>query len=152
MPESPAPHITNLVLHCPKCGTLHLDVGEWHDRPHKTHLCLNEKCGHMWRPVEDAHTRGIAPCDSLTCVPGDVNAIGVAAGTPVSLGEVWVGTTRVDPTVEPVWLTPVQRTLLYCAYMAFLCKQGRGADPRPFEKEILEKLSCATKRWEAEVV
>lgn len=51
--------ITSLVLHCPKCGTEHHDVGEWRDRPHKTHLCLNEKCGHLWRPAEE-YTRGVS--------------------------------------------------------------------------------------------
>lgn len=60
--------ITNLVLHCPKCQFLHLDVGEWHDRPHKKHLCLNEKCGHIWQPgyQDDLHTRGISPWDAST--------------------------------------------------------------------------------------
>lgn len=54
-------HITSLVMHCPKCWTLHLDVGEWRDRPHKTHLCLNEECGHLWRPYDfEVHTRGIS--------------------------------------------------------------------------------------------
>lgn len=54
------PLITDLVLHCPMCKVLHLDVDEWRDRPHKTHLCLNEKCGHLFRPLE-AYTRGVSP-------------------------------------------------------------------------------------------
>lgn len=50
--------IVDIVTHCPECGLLHLDEGEWRDRPHKTHLCA--KCGALWRPNNDHHTRGVA--------------------------------------------------------------------------------------------
>lgn len=30
-------------IHCPGCGKQHIDVGEWEDTPHHTHLC--EHCG-----------------------------------------------------------------------------------------------------------
>lgn len=33
-------------IYCPKCGTLHVDLGEWAKRPHHEHLC--EKCGHVF--------------------------------------------------------------------------------------------------------
>lgn len=39
-----------MVLHCPKCGTQHIDEGEWETRAHKTHLCLNTNCNHEWQP------------------------------------------------------------------------------------------------------
>lgn len=37
-----------MKLNCPECGMLHMDYGEWAERPHKTHLCLH--CKHEWRP------------------------------------------------------------------------------------------------------
>ena len=48
--------ITDIITHCPDCGMQHLDVDEWCDRPHRTHLCLH--CSATWRPSEEA-TRGI---------------------------------------------------------------------------------------------
>lgn len=51
--------IRDIVTYCPKCGELHLDVDEWRDKPHRTHLCL--KCGALWRPVAECPTRGVAP-------------------------------------------------------------------------------------------
>ena len=36
------------VLHCPTCGTQHVDRGEWATRRHSLHLC--EQCGNEWRP------------------------------------------------------------------------------------------------------
>lgn len=48
-----------MILHCPKCGTQHVDEGEWATtRLHKTHLCLNESCGHLFRPA-NVHTVGV---------------------------------------------------------------------------------------------
>lgn len=49
--------IRDIVTHCPECKELHLDVGEWYNRPHKTHLCL--KCGALWKP-DSSPTRGVA--------------------------------------------------------------------------------------------
>lgn len=37
-------------LDCPKCGTKHVDEGEWATRKHKTHQC--QACMHEWRPFE----------------------------------------------------------------------------------------------------
>lgn len=48
--------ITDIVTLCPNCGEVHVDFGEWYDRPHRTHLCLN--CGETWQPSEE-HTRGV---------------------------------------------------------------------------------------------
>ena len=57
-PKSPANHlIWDVVTHCPKCGKIHLDEGEWYNRPHKTHLC--QHCGELWRYAE-VYTRGVA--------------------------------------------------------------------------------------------
>lgn len=53
------PMIVDIVTYCPECGVLHLDEGEWRDRPHKTHLCA--KCGALWRPNNEQHTRGVEP-------------------------------------------------------------------------------------------
>lgn len=78
----------DMVLHCPKCGTQHIDEDnheelrieaaelgvdregervlerwieerEWSNPPHRSHLCQNRKCGHIWRPA-DVPTNGVA--------------------------------------------------------------------------------------------
>lgn len=73
----------NLVLHCPECGTRHIDEAEpsacqecganksnhngkdngtcpeftaWTNPPHKSHRC--KKCNHVWRPYDFA-TNGV---------------------------------------------------------------------------------------------
>lgn len=50
-----------MVLHCPKCGTQHVDAPEpekgWTNPPHKSHLC--HACGTIWRPA-DVPTNGVA--------------------------------------------------------------------------------------------
>lgn len=48
--------IESKELNCPSCGARHLDTGEWYNKPHKTHLCL--ECGRTWRPF-DHNTRGV---------------------------------------------------------------------------------------------
>ena len=35
-------------LHCPECGELHVDVGEFEFKVHHTHSC--QLCGATWRP------------------------------------------------------------------------------------------------------
>lgn len=46
-----------MALHCPKCGTEHVDEGEWATtRHHRTHRCA--KCEHEWRPF-DFETVGV---------------------------------------------------------------------------------------------
>lgn len=78
----------DMVLHCPKCGMQHIDKDnyeelrieaaelgvdregerelerwiedrEWPNPPHRSHLCQNRKCGHIWRPA-DVPTNGVA--------------------------------------------------------------------------------------------
>lgn len=36
-------------LTCPECGQLHIDEGEFAERPHHTHCC--QHCGLTWRPA-----------------------------------------------------------------------------------------------------
>jgi hypothetical protein len=70
-PIAPIP----MVLHCPSCGTQHIDEAtpEWPNPPHRSHLCSNEDCGTIWRPA-DVLTVGVAAiatrsaCDNW--VPG----------------------------------------------------------------------------------
>ena len=30
-----------IVTHCPNCGLIHVDRGEWATKPHKTHRCVD---------------------------------------------------------------------------------------------------------------
>jgi hypothetical protein len=50
----------DVVLHCPRCGLLHVDAPEpasgWTNPPHKSHLCHD--CGLVWRPA-DVPTNGV---------------------------------------------------------------------------------------------
>lgn len=77
----PAQAPIDMVLHCPKCHTQHIDEpdtlhvfdgkdaagnahvsdvgsdGGWNNPPHRSHLCHG--CGHIWRPA-DVPTNGVA--------------------------------------------------------------------------------------------
>jgi predicted RNA-binding Zn-ribbon protein involved in translation (DUF1610 family) len=37
-----------VVIHCPECGTQHIDEDEWATREHWTHEC--QSCWHVWKP------------------------------------------------------------------------------------------------------
>lgn len=52
--EAPIP----MVLHCPSCGSQHIDAPtpEWPNPPHRSHLCGT--CGCIWRPA-DVPTVGV---------------------------------------------------------------------------------------------
>jgi rubredoxin len=49
-----------MILHCPVCGTQHIDQPQpekdWHNPPHRSHEC--QSCGHIWRPA-DVPTTGV---------------------------------------------------------------------------------------------
>lgn len=63
----------DMVLHCPACGMQHIDeadaddeqtthspmVERWTNPPHRSHLCQNSACRHVWRPA-DVATNGVA--------------------------------------------------------------------------------------------
>lgn len=44
--HSPVP----MRLTCPECGKLHIDEGEFAEKPHHTHAC--QHCGLVWRPAK----------------------------------------------------------------------------------------------------
>jgi len=52
-------------LHCPECGELHIDEGQWATRVHHTHSCQN--CGATWRPA-------VGPTVGVRFLPGFKNA------------------------------------------------------------------------------
>lgn len=80
-PEYPKSH--DIILYCPKCHTQHIDKPEtegeyskklfesswwelggdkperWINPPHRSHLCANPECRHIWRPA-DFPTNGVA--------------------------------------------------------------------------------------------
>jgi len=53
--------MTDMVMHCPRCGDQHIDEPDpetgWTNPPHKSHLCLS--CSVVWR-VADVPTNGVA--------------------------------------------------------------------------------------------
>lgn len=53
-PVAPIP----MVLHCPSCGSQHIDeaTDDWPNPPHRSHLCGS--CGCIWRPA-DVPTVGV---------------------------------------------------------------------------------------------
>jgi len=63
-----------LCMFCQSCGKLHVDIGEWATRPHKTHLCVDDDsgpgCGARWKPSEYP-TVGVATLQDTMYLPGD---------------------------------------------------------------------------------
>lgn len=59
----PDPEVAPLpiILHCPECGTRHVDKGDFATRPHHTHAC--QHCGLSWRPA-------IVPTVGVRFLPG----------------------------------------------------------------------------------
>lgn len=62
-----------MVLHCPACGTQHIDAPDaeghahaatdgtesrWDNPPHRSHKCNDPTCNHIWRPA-DVCTTGV---------------------------------------------------------------------------------------------
>lgn len=50
-----------LMLHCPRCGTQHIDepAPGWDNPPHRSHACQKPGCLCVWRPA-DVPTTGVA--------------------------------------------------------------------------------------------
>lgn len=48
-------------IHCPDCGTLHVDEGEFATKVHHTHSC--QECGLTWRPA-------VVPTVGVKFLPG----------------------------------------------------------------------------------
>ena len=92
----------DMVLHCPKCGMQHIDEDnyeelrieaaelgvdregerelerwieerEWSNPPHRSHLCQNRKCGHIWRPA-DVPTNGVAAIKTAGTKDGPITS------------------------------------------------------------------------------
>jgi len=51
-------------LHCPECGELHVDEGEFATRAHSTHTC--QHCGACWKPC-------LRPTVGVRFLPGTKN-------------------------------------------------------------------------------
>lgn len=56
VPESTPVAPIPMRLHCPECGDLHIDEGEFATKQHHTHAC--QSCGNVWRPAV-VHTVGV---------------------------------------------------------------------------------------------
>ena len=53
-------------LHCPACGELHIDDGEFATKIHATHAC--QECGNVWRPA-------VVPTVGVMFLPGFKNEV-----------------------------------------------------------------------------
>lgn len=115
------PEPVDMILHCPKCGTQHVDAPEaqdvrlkhyragWTNPPHRSHLCA--ECGHIWRPA-DVATNGVKAIttrgkdDSPAAVPWVLTArVGAALATVARLGYTYHGGELWNPPVgKPQWL------------------------------------------------
>lgn len=79
MNEVYEPQPLDMVLHCPKCGTQHVDerTSGWVNPPHRSHLC--HACQTIWRPA-DVPTNGVREVKTRGKVdtwPSGVPACGV---------------------------------------------------------------------------
>jgi|ERR1043166_5979574 hypothetical protein len=75
-----------LRLVCEGCGKLHIDEGEFAEKPHHTHVC--QHCGLTWRPA-------IGPTVGVQFLPGFKNAAKPAAGS--QLHQVTIKTSTWEP-------------------------------------------------------
>lgn len=118
--------MTDMVIHCPRCGDQHIDEPDpeigWTNPPHKSHLCLS--CGVVWR-VADVPTNGVAATQTqgkldnwfppLALAVGvdpafgdDITAVAIAydgiavldIDIPVRVGDEVIGTLFVTPCVD----------------------------------------------------
>ena len=53
------------TLLCPYCEKVHIDVGEWFNKPHRTHLCLVEDGG-CGKEFEDPDGEKSISCFTFT--------------------------------------------------------------------------------------
>ena len=91
-----------VVIHCPKCGTKHVDKLEadgrdWRAIPHHKHLCSNTDCGHIWEPYPGEDTVGV---ESLSATPTPVPDV-PALLCAVPAGKVLGVPLMVSPALPP---------------------------------------------------
>lgn len=55
--DPPSPPI-QMRIHCPLCGTQHIDESELASKPHTSHTCQNQTCGLTWK-VANVPTIGV---------------------------------------------------------------------------------------------
>lgn len=67
-PAEPAP--IPMRIHCPLCGTQHIDEGEFVTRSHTSHTCQNQACGLTWKVAN-------VPTVGVRFLPGTNNATNV---------------------------------------------------------------------------
>lgn len=128
-----------LHLRCPGCGKPHVDEGVWAEKPHGTHVCVDDAagkgCGHRWDPVSWP-TIGVLPvynfvgrmfAEEKNGVFWHVNPsafwVGLCAGKNASIVEVevredpegryhgWMGAGVAVPCF--IWPTEVQRDICF---------------------------------------
>jgi len=88
--EVPAP--IPMRIHCPGCGELHIDEGEFATRAHHTHAC--QICGLTWRPA-------VVPTVGVRFLPGFRNDARHDSKSPLGGSDTLPpGNDRVDPPGE----------------------------------------------------
>ena len=104
VPAEPIP----MRLVCPRCGTLHLDVGEFATKPHHTHAC--QQCGEVWRPA-------IVATVGVEFLPGFKNE-------------------PAPPDTEAWKRVPVEAGMFRQAYISAAAETGRTRTPPDLEDFI----------------
>lgn len=164
-----------MLLYCPKCGLQHVDAPEmfeatvgidsngrpdWHNPPHRSHLCHG--CGCIWRPA-DVPTNGVASIMSVgkadTWEPGSVDSWSGSAvrarSSPPAADAMREATSLLRELVGFISDTGLliaddRADQAYRRAHAFLDRTALGADEAPAPEERLrEALKVITRHARA---
>lgn len=114
---APGPTITDVFTRCPQCRLVHLDIGEWEDRPHRKHLCA--ECGHLWI------VEGVA---------GPTRGKLGHHGAPLNASE-WLGVLKIHVVALQKRITGLTVTGEDRAMLAWACAVIKLRDPSEFADE-----------------
>jgi hypothetical protein len=111
-----------MLLLCPACGKLHIDLGEFATKPHHTHAC--QHCGAVWRPA-------IVPTVGVLFLPGFKNGEGDLTPSEVALAKVlaaWEEWTGDDSTAEGNTIYQMGDILYLGGWIesGFITSKGKG--------------------------
>lgn len=126
-----------MILFCPSCGTQHIDAPEpeyadngadateWHNPPHRSHLCHG--CGIIWRPA-DVTTVGVAKIETR----GKADTFDPSLTRPVGVPDGW-------QKIGFIELSALARLMQGSKKAETLFVSGGGCRP----KDVYVKLAAA---------